>query len=126
MDARPEELVAWRRSIEGDVSGGSFDQPNDAQVQAAELAVERAKRVAERGGDAVRGRRLAGVDAAGAARRIFGAARKVEEGGSLTVFATTGNAEDPQRQASTHIALDSPGPDGSPQVSRRALAHPAR
>ncbi len=117
VGARPEELTGWQRSAEGAVSGGSFDQPNDAQVQAAELAVERAKRIVERGGDAV-----VVVDSLvsmppGAARRIFGAARKVEEGGSLTVFATTGGAEEPQRQASTHIALDAPGPRGEPQVS---------
>ena len=54
---------------------------------------------------------------AGAARRLFGAARKLEEGGSLTVVAATGMAWEPQRQASTRIALDGPAEDGSVQVS---------
>ncbi len=55
--------------------------------------------------------------AAAAGRRIFGAARKLEQGGSLTVIAVTGAAEEAQRQASTRIGLDPPGAGGEPQVS---------
>ena len=99
------------------VSGGSFDRSSEVQAQAAELAVERAKRVVERGGDA-----LVVIDSleslpTGVARRVFGSARNVEDGGSLTVVAATGMALDPLRQASTHIALDAPAEDGAPQVS---------
>jgi transcription termination factor Rho len=117
VGSRPEELTAWRQAAQGLVSGGSFDQPHDAQVQAAELAVERGKRVVERGGDAMLVIDSLSSIPPGAARRIFGAARKVQEGGSLTVFATVGDSEDAQRQASTHVALDPPGPDGLPRVS---------
>ena len=108
------------------VTGGSFDRSVEAQAQAAELAVERAKRVAERGGDA-----LVVIDSleslpAGVARRIFGAARKLEEGGSLTVVAATGMAWEPQRQASTR---DGAGPAGRGRLAAgvgRALGHAAR
>ncbi len=117
VGARPEELTDWGRESGATVTGGSFDRGIEAQVQAAELAVERGKRTVERGGDA-----LVLVDSLeplpqGAARRIFGAARKAEEGGSLTVIAATGMAWEAQRQASTRIALDAPAADGSPQVS---------
>ncbi|MEJ7714221.1 MAG: Rho termination factor N-terminal domain-containing protein [Thermoleophilaceae bacterium] len=117
VGARPEEVTDWRRESGVPVTGGSFDASDDVQVQAAELAVEQAKRVAERGGDAV-----VVIDSleslpGGAARRLFGAARKLEEGGSLTVIAATGMAWEPQRQASARVALDAPAEDGSPQVS---------
>ena len=117
VGARPEELTDWTRDGGLNVTGGSFDRSGEAQAQAAELAVERAKRVVERGGDA-----LVVIDSleslpAGVARRVFGAARNIEDGGSLTVVAATGMALEPQRQASTHIALDPPADDGSPQVS---------
>ncbi len=117
VGARPEEVTEWRRDAAVPVTGGSFDEGNDAQVQAAELAVERAKRVAERGGHAV-----VLIDSleslpGASARRLFGAARKLEEGGSLTVVAATGMAWEPQRQAGTRIALDAPESDGTPQVS---------
>ena len=117
VGARPEELTDWTRGGDLAVTGGSFDRSTEAQAQAAELAVERAKRVVERGGDA-----LVVIDSleslpAGVARRVFGAARNIEDGGSLTVVAATGTAQEPQRQASTHVALDPPAEDGSPQVS---------
>lgn len=117
VGARPEEVTEWTREAGLPVTGGSFDQSNDAQVQAAELAIERAKRIAERGGDAV-----VIIDSleslpGGAARRLFGAARKLEEGGSLTIVAATGMAWEPQRQAGSRIALDGPDADGTPQVS---------
>ena len=63
---------------------------------------------------------------AGAARRLFGAARKLEEGGSLTVIAASGMAWEPQRQASTRIALDGPSEDGGIQVAAGALGRAAR
>lgn len=117
VGARPEELTDWTRDGGVAVTGGSFDRSVEAQAQAAELAVERAKRVAERGGHA-----LVVIDSleslpGGVARRVFGAARNIEDGGSLTVVAATGMAWEPQRQASTRVALDPPAADGSPQVS---------
>jgi transcription termination factor Rho len=122
VGTRPEELTEWTRDSGVSVTGGSFDRSGEAQAQAAELAVERAKRVAERGGDA-----LVVVDSleslpAGVARRVFGAARNVEDGGSLTVVAATGMAWEPQRQASTRVSLDPPAADGAPQVSESRSA----
>jgi transcription termination factor Rho len=117
VGARPEEVTDWQRAEGVSVTGGSFDRSNEAQVQAAELAVERAKRVAERGGDAVVIIDSLEALPAGAARRLFGAGRKLEEGGSLTVLAASGMAWEPQRQASVRIALDAPAADGTPQVS---------
>ena len=118
VGVRPEEVTDWKRA-DGDapVAGGSFDGSVEAQTQAAELAVERAKRTAERGGDAVVVIDTLEALPAGAARRLFGAARKLEEGGSVTVIAATGMAWEPQRQASTRIALDAPAEDGSVQVA---------
>ena len=49
----------------------------------------------------------------GVARRVFGAARNIEDGGSLTVVAATGMAWEPQRQASTRVSLDPPADDGT-------------
>ena len=117
VGARPEEVTDWTRDSGVSVTGGSFDASLEAQTQAAELAVERAKRVAERGGDAVVLIDSLEPLAAAAAGRIFGAARKLEEGGSLTVIAATGMTWEAQRQASTRIGLDPPGPGGEPQVS---------
>jgi transcription termination factor Rho len=107
--ALPEEVTEWRRSDGLEVAGGSFDRSPDAQAQAAELAVERAKRRVERGGHAV-----VLVDSlealpAGARRRIFGAGRATEEGGTLTVIATVGGEHEPLRWATTRVVL---GPDG--------------
>ena len=106
VGARPEEVTEWQREEGLPLAGGAFDRPLEPQVQAAELAIERAKRAVERGGDAV-----VIVDSLepvppGAARRLFGAARKVENGGSLTVIAAVGSALEPLRQASTRITLD--------------------
>lgn len=113
--ARPEDATEWRRDAGVPVSGGSFDEPADAQAQAALLAVERAKRVAERGGHAVVAiDTLAGL-APEAARRTFGAGRKLEEGGSLTVVAVVGEGSDALRAATTRIVLE-PG-DGGPTVA---------
>ena len=115
---RPEEVTDWRRSVEVPVSGGSFDRSTDSQAQAAELAAERAKRIVERGGHAA-----LVVDSLEALppavqRRVFGAARNTEEGGSLTVVAAIGMAWEPQRLATTRVMLDPPSPDSrAPQVS---------
>lgn len=107
VGARPEEVTEWQREDGISVGGGSFDRSLEVQTQAAELAIERAKRIVERGQDAVV--LIDSLEALppGAARRLFGAARKTEEGGSLTVVAAVGSATDPLRQASTRIALDS-------------------
>jgi transcription termination factor Rho len=114
---RPEEVGEWRSSVQGPVYGGSFERSPDAQAQAAELAVERAKRTVERGGHAVLlVDSLEGLPP-GASRRVFGAARKTEEGGSLTVVAATGMAWEPQRWATTRVSLDPPAEDGQPNVS---------
>ena len=73
------------------------------------MAIERAKRIAERGGDAVV--IVDGLDALAppAARRVFGAARNTEEAGSLTVVAATGSAGELQRLATTRVVLTSEG-----------------
>jgi transcription termination factor Rho len=115
---RPEEVTEWRQDAGAPVSGGSFDRSGEAQAQAAELAVERAKRRAERGGDAVIVIDSLEALPPGTARRVFGAARRLEEGGSLTVIAATGSSLEPQRLATTRIVLDVPSPGGpAPQVS---------
>jgi transcription termination factor Rho len=107
--ALPEEVTEWRRTDGLEVSGGSFDRSPDAQAQAAELTVERAKRRVERGGHAV-----VLVDSlealpAGARRRIFGAGRATEEGGTLTVIAAVGGDREPLRWATTRVVLESGG-----------------
>lgn len=117
VGARPEEVTDWTREADVAVTGGSFDRSTEVQAQAAELAVERAKRVAERGGDAVVVVDSLEMLASGVARRVFGAARKLEEGGSVTVVAATGMSWEAQRQASTRIGLDPPSKKGEPQVA---------
>jgi transcription termination factor Rho len=115
---RPEEVTEWRRAVAVPVSGDSFDRSTDSQAQAAELAAERGKRVVERGGHAA-----LVVDSLEALppavqRRVFGAARATEEGGSLTVIAAIGMAWEPQRVATTRVMLDPPGPDSpAPHVA---------
>jgi len=107
--ALPEEATEWHRTESLAVTGGSFDRSPDAQAQAAELAVERAKRRVERGGHAVvLIDSLEGLPA-GARRRVFGAGRATEEGGTLTVIATVGTDPEPLRWATTRVVL---GPDG--------------
>jgi transcription termination factor Rho len=108
---RPEEVGEWRAG-DLDVVGGSFERSADAQTQAAELAVERAKRTVERGGHAaVVVDSLAALPGS-AQRRVFGAARATEEGGTLTVIAATGDSEDALRWATTRIVLDPGGKPG--------------
>ena len=103
---RPEEVTEWRRESGITVAGGAFDGSQDEQSQGAEMAVERAKRAVEQGRDAVV--LVDSLDALpnGVARRVFGAARKVEEGGSLTVIAAVGESAEPLRVATTRIVLD--------------------
>jgi len=109
VGALPEEVTEWRRAESLDVAGGSFDRSPDAQAQAAELAVERAKRRVERGGHAVV--LIDSLEAlpAGARRRIFGAGRATEEGGTLTVIAAVGGEREPLRWATTRVVLGSDG-----------------
>jgi transcription termination factor Rho len=106
---RPEEVTEWHRVDGLQVAGGSFDRSPDAQAQAAELAVERAKRRVERGGHAVV--LIDSLEAlpAGARRRIFGAGRATEEGGTLTVIATVGGEPEPLRWATTRVVLEPGG-----------------
>jgi transcription termination factor Rho len=109
--ARPEEVGEWR-SAGLDVVGGSFERSSDAQAQAAELAIERAKRSVERGGHAA-----VIVDSLAALpgsvqRRVFGAARATAEGGTLTVIAATGDSEEALRWATTRIVLEPGGKPG--------------
>jgi transcription termination factor Rho len=114
VGALPEEVTEWRRSDGLDVAGGSFDRSPDAQAQAAELAVERAKRRVERGGHAVV--LIDSLEAlpAGARRRIFGAGRATEEGGTLTVIAAVGGEHEALRWATTRVVLE-PGGKLSPE-----------
>ncbi|KAB1657326.1 transcription termination factor Rho [Pseudoclavibacter chungangensis] len=110
VDERPEEITAMRRSIRGEVVASAFDLPSEDHTTIAELAIERAKRLVELGHDVVvlldsitelaraynltapaSGRILSGgVDASALypPKRFFGAARNVENGGSLTILAT--------------------------------------
>jgi transcription termination factor Rho len=114
---RPEEVTEWTREAGGlDIVGGGFDLSPDVTAQIAELAVEKAKRSAERGKDtAIVIDSLEYLPAA-ARRRVFAAARKLDEGGSVTVVAGTGVDWEPQRQATTRVILDSPQ-DGATVVS---------
>ena len=107
---RPEEVTDWKRAEGLAVAGGGFDRPQDELAQIADMGVERAKRIAERGGDAVLV--VDGLDALSpsAARRVFGAARNTEEGGSLTIVAATGSGGELQRLATTRVVLS---PEGS-------------
>ncbi|MER5177207.1 transcription termination factor Rho [Streptomyces sp. NPDC002896] len=110
LDERPEEVTDMRRSVRGEVLASTFDRSAKEHIALAELAVERAKRLVEQGQDVVilldsltrlcrahnnaaagGGRTLSGgVDAAAlhGPKRLFGAARLAEEGGSLTILAT--------------------------------------
>ena len=114
---RPEEVTEWQRAGVAAVTGGGFDRSPESQAQAADLAVERAKRKVERGGDAaIVVDSLEAVPPA-AARRVCGAARNVEEGGSLTVVAVAGSAPEVQRVATTRVVLEPSTGDGAPSVS---------
>lgn len=110
LDERPEEVTDMRRSVRGEVFASTFDRTPKQHIALAELVIERAKRLVEAGEDVVilldsltrlcrahnnaaasGGRTLSGgVDAAAilGPKRLFGAARLAEEGGSLTILAT--------------------------------------
>jgi transcription termination factor Rho len=105
---RPEEVSGWREAG-FEIVGGSFERSPEAQAQAAELAVERAKRQAERGGHAAVV--IDALDALppGVRRRLFGAARATEEGGTLTIVAATGDDREVLRWASSRLVLERPG-----------------
>jgi transcription termination factor Rho len=101
--ARPEEVTEWRQGPTEPAAALTFAASHDAQSQAAERAVETAKRIAARGGDAV-----VLIDTLDglhphAARKIMGAARDIVDGGSLTIVAT---ASEPVGGETTVIALD--------------------
>ena len=115
---RPEEVTEWRRGVSIPVAGGGFDRPVAEQAQAAEMAIERAKRAAERGAHAaVLVDSLEALPPA-SARRVFGAARNTEEGGSLTVIGTTGPIGELQRMATTRIVLGAAtGEGGAPLIA---------
>jgi transcription termination factor Rho len=103
---RPEELGEWR-ALGPPVVGGSFERSPEAQAQAAELAVERAKRQVERGGHAaVVIDDLQSLPPA-TRRRVFGAGRATEEGGTLTVLASAGEDREVLRWATSWIVLGS-------------------
>ena len=110
IDERPEEVTDMRRTVKGEVIASTFDRPSDEHTHIAELAIEKAKRMVELGEDVViildgitrlsraynlaapaSGRIMSGGIDAGALyppKKFFGAARNVEEGGSLTILAT--------------------------------------
>jgi transcription termination factor Rho len=110
VDERPEEVTDMQRSVKGEVIFSTFDRPAEEHTQVSELAIERAKRLVETGQDVVvlldsitrlaRAHNLAtpasgrilsgGVDSTALypPKRFFGAARNIEEGGSLTILGT--------------------------------------
>ncbi len=110
VDERPEEVTDMRRSVKGEVVASTFDRPSEEHTAVAELAIERAKRLVESGANVViildgitrlaraynlaqpaTGRIMSGGVDSGALyppKKFFGAARNIEEGGSLTILAT--------------------------------------
>jgi transcription termination factor Rho len=110
IDERPEEVTDMQRSVRGDVISSTFDEPATRHVAVAEMVIEKAKRLAEHGRDVVilldsitrlgrayntvvpsSGKVLTGgvdANALQKPKRFFGAARNLEEGGSLTIIAT--------------------------------------
>jgi transcription termination factor Rho len=100
---RPEEITEWRSGPVEPVTASTFASSPDAQAAAVERAVEMAKRIAARGGDAVVLIDSAGTLPPGAARRTLAAARDIVDGGSLTIVAT---ADTPVGGETTVVALD--------------------
>jgi transcription termination factor Rho len=103
--ARPEDLTGWRE-VGTPVVGGSADGSTDDHTRAAELALERAKRVAERAGHALLAIDSLEAISPEAARRIFSAARRLEEAGTLTVVATLAASDELARLATTRLVLE--------------------
>lgn len=111
IDERPEEVTDMHRSVKGEVIASTFDEPADRHIQVAEMVLEKAKRLVEHGNDVVilldsitrlarayntvtpsSGRVLSGgldSNALQRPKRFFGTARNIEEGGSLTIIATS-------------------------------------
>jgi transcription termination factor Rho len=114
---RPEEVAEWGGDAAGAIAGGGADRPVDEQAQAAEMAVHRAKRAVESGRDAALV--IDSLDALppAAARRAFAAARNAEGGGTLTVFAAVGMAQDALRIATTRIFLQPAAPGEPPALA---------
>ena len=160
VDERPEEVTDMRRSVKGEVIASTFDRPAEEHTQVAELAIERAKRMVEQGRDVVivldgitrlaraynlaqpaTGRIMSGGIDTGALyppKKFFGAARNIEEGGSLTILATalveTGSRMDEvifeefKGTGNMELRLDRQAgraPD-LPGDRRQRLLHPAR
>jgi transcription termination factor Rho len=120
---RPEEVAEWREVAgSAPVSGGSFDNPPDAISQAADLAVERAKRRVERGAHAAVVIDSLEALSPGAARRVLGAARATDGGGSLTVVAAVGSAPEPLRWATSRVVLAAPAEGATAPVVDAALS----
>lgn len=110
IDERPEEVTDMERSVNGEVVASTFDEPPERHVQVAEMVIEKAKRLTESGQDVIilldsitrlarayntvmphSGKILSGgvdANALHKPKRFFGAARNIEEGGSLTIVAT--------------------------------------
>ncbi|MDP3025059.1 MAG: transcription termination factor Rho [candidate division Zixibacteria bacterium] len=110
IDERPEEVTDMKRSVKGEVVSSTFDEPADRHVQVADMVIEKAKRLVEHQQDVVilldsitrlarahnavvphSGKILSGgvdANALQKPKRFFGAARNIEEGGSLTIMAT--------------------------------------
>jgi transcription termination factor Rho len=110
IDERPEEVTDMERSVDGEVVSSTFDEPASRHVQVAEMVIEKAKRLVEHGRDVVilldsitrlarayntvippSGKILSGgvdANALHKPKRFFGAARNIEEGGSLTIIAS--------------------------------------
>ncbi len=110
IDERPEEVTDMVRSVKGEVVSSTFDEPPERHVQVADMAIEKARRLVEYGNDVVilldnltrlarayntvqphSGKILSGgvdANALHKPKRFFGAARNIEEGGSLTIIAT--------------------------------------
>jgi len=111
IDERPEEVTDMQRSVKGEVISSTFDEPAERHIQVAEMVIEKAKRLVEHAKDVVilldsvtrlaraynttmpsSGRVLSGgldSNALQRPKRFFGAARNIEEGGSLTIIATS-------------------------------------
>lgn len=110
IDERPEEVTDMQRVVKGEVISSTFDEPPERHVQVAEMAIEKARRLVEHGNDVVilldsltrlarayntiqphSGKILTGgidANALHKPKRFFGAARNIEQGGSLTIIAT--------------------------------------
>lgn len=144
IDERPEEVTNMKRSVAGEVVASTFDETSEHHVQVAEMVIEKAKRQAELGKDTVvlldsitrltyatqatspntgKGALSGGVDAAGLrkAKQLFGAARNLEDGGSLTIIATA--LDDPNSKMDTKIYDEFKGTGNCDIVLRKYIAN---